>query len=127
MAANIKNDFIVINSDKKATIEPYDQTLYQRLDKNYNNFVGHELVSCHEFEQDWTSWEMHPKGDEVIILLSGKATFVLDLPESNKCIELKEEGSVIIIPKNVWHTVKTKIKTKLLFITPGENTQHKSV
>lgn len=127
MKTNLNKDVIVISPSQKATVEKCDQSLYQRLDRNYNQFVDHKLVSCHEFEQDWTNWEIHPNGDEVIVLLGGKATFILDLPDGHECTDLEEEGSVIIIPQNIWHTVKTKVKTKLLFITPGEGTRHKSV
>ncbi|NJL57754.1 hypothetical protein HC928_23450 [bacterium] len=62
----IEQDFVVLSPDKKASIEHADGTLYERLDKTYPNFIGHELISCYEFEADWTSWEVHPHGDEIV-------------------------------------------------------------
>ena len=122
---SIKNDFVVLSPDKNASVENFDEGMYARLDENYNNFRGHELVSCHEFEQDWGSWEIHPHGDEIVVLLSGRASFVLQLENGEKTVELDEAGKYVIVPRNVWHTAKTKEKTSMLFITPGEDTQHK--
>ncbi len=64
-AYSINQDFVVLSPDKSATIETADASLYQRLNQNYQGFKGHELISCHEFNEDWSSWEIHPNGDEV--------------------------------------------------------------
>jgi mannose-6-phosphate isomerase-like protein (cupin superfamily) len=70
---------------------------------------------------------MHPNGDEIVILLSGNVTFVLQLDSGEKRISLFESGSFALVPKSVWHTAKTNEKTKLLFITPGEGTQNRAI
>jgi len=33
------------------------------------DFCGEYLVSTHDFTGDWSTWEIHPKGDEVVCLL----------------------------------------------------------
>jgi len=119
------SNFAVISPQKKVTIEPVDASLYARLDENYNGFKGHELVSCHEFTTDWDSWEIHPNGDEIVVLLSGKVTFVFDLESQNEPVALTKQGDYAVVPRNVWHTAKVDEPCKVLFITPGENTQHK--
>jgi mannose-6-phosphate isomerase-like protein (cupin superfamily) len=123
---SIEKQFVVISPDKKVSIEQADQSLYSRLDDNYNQFAGHELVSCFEFSENWSSWEIHPNGDEVVLLMSGKVEFIIDLPDGLKSVELVDVGDYAIVPKNTWHTAKTSIPTKVLFITPGEGTAHKS-
>lgn len=122
---SIDKDFVVLSPEKEATVEPFDPGLYQRLDRNYDNFRGHELISCHEFSQDWGMWEVHPNGDEIVILLKGEVTFVLQLDEGEKSVCLDREGAYVIVPRNVWHTARTTVASKLLFITPGEGTQHR--
>lgn len=122
----IERDFIVLGPDKTASIERADATLYKRLDEFYNGFAGHELVSCYTFESDWSSWEVHPHGDEVVLLISGEVEFLLDTGLDVKSFRLEEQGQYLVVPKGVWHTAKTKSKAKVLFITPGEGTQHKS-
>lgn len=121
----IEENFIVLSPDKKAFVETADATLYERIDKAYQGFKGHELISCYEFESDWSSWEIHPHGDEVVILISGAVTFILQTESGENCVELKEQGQYVIVPQGTWHTAKTPVKSKLLFITPGQDTQHK--
>lgn len=122
----IENEFIVLDPDKKASIEQPDSSLYPRIEKTYNGFAGCELISCYEFEADWSSWEVHPHGDEIVMLMSGEVTFVLENPDGQTSITLLEQGHYIIVPKGTWHTAKTKGRSKVLFITPGQGTQHKS-
>ena len=121
----IKTDFIVMSPDKKATVERADAALYARLDETYNQFKDHELVAYHEFESDWRSWEVHPHGDEIVLLISGEIEFLLDEGTKQTRITLKEQGEYLIVPQGVWHTAKTKVLSQLLFITPGQGTQHK--
>ncbi|KAG1707793.1 hypothetical protein GQR58_003439 [Nymphon striatum] len=122
---NITKDFVVISPDKKATPEHFGPAFYEDLAKSYDGFKGHELISVHEFNEDWSTWEIHPKGDEVVILLSGEVTFVLQHEDGESLVTLTEEDSYVIVPKGVWHTVRTNTKSKMLFITPGEGTLNK--
>ena len=124
---NIHSDFVVMSPDKNATIEPGDAGLYQRLDENYASFAGHDLIACHEFQEDWPSWEIHPRGDELVVLLAGEARFVLQIGDVLAEIQLAESGSYVIVPKNAWHTAKIDKSAKMLFITPGEGTQNRDI
>lgn len=124
---SINHDFVVISPEKKVSIETHDETLYPRLDKTYNGFVGHELISCFEFDSDWTSWEVHPHGDEIVMLMSGRITLVLQLESGESSLELSGQGQYAIVPQGVWHTAKISVASKVLFITPGQGTQHKDI
>lgn len=73
----IDDEFVVIGPDPKVRTETFDDNLYSRIEQNYNGFKEHQLVSCHSFSEDWSNWEIHPNGDEVVMLLSGKVTLVL--------------------------------------------------
>lgn len=123
---SIEKNFVVLSPDKQATAEQVDATLYERLDKNYDGFKKHELISCYEFCSDWPSWEVHPNGDEVVVLLAGQATILLRLDTGKTPVLLAEAGAYVVVPKGVWHTAQVPEKAKLLFITPGEGTQHQS-
>ncbi|TCS43356.1 hypothetical protein BCF53_102383 [Reinekea marinisedimentorum] len=123
---NIEEEFVVLSPEKQASVQVSDALLYQRLSKEYGNFSGHELIAAYEFEKDWNTWEMHPHGDEVVLLLSGCITLILKLPQGLESFTLNRSGSYLIVPKGVWHTAATNTKSKLLFITPGEGTENKS-
>lgn len=84
------------------------------------------MVSAYEMDADWPNWEMHPAGDEVLILLKGQATFLLETADGVRQIELIA-GKTCIVPRGVWHTAKIAQPCTLLAITPGKGTQHKPV
>jgi mannose-6-phosphate isomerase-like protein (cupin superfamily) len=73
----------------------------------------------------WTSWERHPAGEELVVLLSGRADVILELPDGQQRVELRP-GQAMINPKNVWHTSDVHEPGNALFITPGAGTEHKA-
>jgi mannose-6-phosphate isomerase-like protein (cupin superfamily) len=116
---------VVIDPAHKARIEAFDDSLYARIEQHYNGFKDHQLVSCHSFSEDWSNWEIHPNGDEVLMLLSGKVTLVLGQEAKQRGLALAQPGTYVIVPKNTWHTARTDVETKMLFITSGEATVNK--
>lgn len=127
MPASINAQFVVYNPEQQARIEPADATLYQRLEQNYNGFQGHTLVSCYEFDADWANWELHPAGDEVVILLSGQATMLLQHEHGIEQIELHQANDFCLVPRNTWHRAKIAGATTMMFVTPGAGTVHRPV
>lgn len=122
---DLSTDFVVLNTAQQATIEHNDATLYARLERDYAGFKGHQLIACHSFSEDWPTWEVHPHGDEVVLLLSGSATLVLRQPDGDHALHLSAAGSYVIVPAGVLHTAKINVPTQMLFITPGQDTQNK--
>ncbi|HEY9042255.1 MAG TPA: hypothetical protein VIN66_08750 [Rheinheimera sp.] len=124
---SIDSEFVVLNPNQQASVELADGGLYQRLDSAYNGFAGHQLVSCYAFSANWPSWERHPNGDEIVILLSGQTEFILQTDDGDVSIKLSRQGEYVLVPRSVWHTARTLNRCKLLFITPGEGTEHRPV
>lgn len=107
--------------DLKATDSP---DFYQNLDVEYGGFAGHALISEHAFSSDWGTWERHPAGDEFIYLLEGQADFVCHTGDGETVTRLDTPGQFAVVPRNVWHTARTSVPTRALFVTPGAGTQH---
>lgn len=81
------------------------------------------LVTLFGFSESWTSWEMHPHGDEVVVCLRGAMTLHQEAPDGTiKTITLAENGYAINAP-GVWHTADVSGDTTALFITAGLGTQ----
>ncbi len=79
-------------------------------------------------EQDatWDTWERHPAGEEVVVLLSGRIDVVQDLDAGEKVVPL-HPGEAMINPQNVWHTARVHDPGRALFITPSRGTEHRPV
>jgi mannose-6-phosphate isomerase-like protein (cupin superfamily) len=82
------------------------------------------LLSALSMSADWTNWEMHPAGDEILFMLEGKATFVLELAAGLREIVLGA-GRLLVIPQGVWHTARLSEPSRLLAITAGAGTEHR--
>lgn len=91
----------------------------------YGDFHNEYLVSTSRFEHDWPAWEQHPNGDEIVILLKGAVDFLLETPDGLRKVEIREPGAYAFVPKGTWHTANPLEPTTMLFITPGEGTQHR--
>jgi hypothetical protein len=52
---------------------------------------------------------------------------VLDRDGMEEVTHLRDSGSYVVIPKGTWHTARTSVATKMLFITPGEGTENKVI
>jgi hypothetical protein len=107
-------------------LTPVDVTpdLYERLDRDFDAFRGHVLVAMHAFDADWPTWERHPAGDELVLLLAGAAEFLLDEAGGSRRVKLGKPGQFVVVPRNTWHTARIAEHAEMLFITPGEGTEN---
>ena len=80
------------------------------------------LLSAYHFTESWDAWEMHPAGEEVVILTSGAVDFHLEEPTGERVVELRGNGT-IIVPRGVWHTATVHEPSDMIFITRGQGTQ----
>lgn len=117
--------FAVLKPDLRVQPVGVAPGFYEALNADFDGFGGHILVAMHEFSRDWPSWERHPAGDEVVMLLSGRATMVLRTGAGEETAVLAEPGSYVVVPRGTWHTARVSEATRMLFITPGEGTEHR--
>jgi mannose-6-phosphate isomerase-like protein (cupin superfamily) len=94
------------------------ETIDERTD------LAGRLVAIFPYDSDWTSWEVHPDGDEIVVLLSGAVDLVLDLPGGHRTVELRGRGAAVV-PRGVWHTANVLAPSEALHITRGEGTAHR--
>ena len=88
--------------------------------------VEGRLVSMYTFDASWTSWEMHPAGEELVVCTAGALTLIQALPDGEHRVILRP-GEAAINPRGVWHTadVAPGAVATALFITAGVGTDHK--
>ena len=121
---DLASTFLVVEPDLRAIPVEVNADIYERLDRDFDHFQDRLLVSCHSFDSDWPTWEIHPAGDETVILLSGQADMVLDRIGTQEVLPLSDTGTCIIVPRGTWHTARISQPTRMLFITPGAGTEN---
>jgi mannose-6-phosphate isomerase-like protein (cupin superfamily) len=127
MKHDLASTFVVLQPDQRAALVQSAPGVFEELDRRFSGFKGHVLVAVFAFDADWSTWERHPAGDELVCLLSGRATLVLDQNGKHHAVELKKPGEYVLVPKGTWHTARTKVATNMLFVTPGEGTENRPV
>lgn len=124
---NLLDTYVALGPGFASTEVPVSPGVFEELDRRFDGFRGHQLVSAFRFESDWPTWEMHPAGDEVVVLVSGSAEMVLDQGGRPASTRLSAPGEYVIVPRGTWHTARISQPTMLLFVTPGEGTANAPV
>ncbi len=119
------SNFVVLDNNFKADIVPVTPELYEHIDEEYKDFSGHLLLSSYTFTEDWPTWEVHPAGDEFVVLVSGDVELVLALEDGDDVTRMNEPGTFVIVPRNTWHTARVHSPAVMLFVTPGEGTENR--
>lgn len=67
--------------------------------------------------------EMHPDGDELLHVISGKVRVSSDASPDEDLI--LGPGDTCIVPKGEWHKVSVIEESRIIHITPGPNGDHR--
>jgi mannose-6-phosphate isomerase-like protein (cupin superfamily) len=130
---DLSQNYLLLEPDGSAVLLPGGGDFWSQLmsgnatDPGIRQLMGSEhgrLLSALSMSADWTNWEMHPAGDEILFMLEGNATFLLELPDGLRDVALSA-GRLLVIPKGTWHTAKVREPARLLAITTGLGTQHR--
>ena len=82
------------------------------------------LVCVFDQPATWDSWERHPAGEEVVVLLAGRVDVIQDIDGEHRKVELRP-GEALVNPAGVWHTADVHEPGRALFITPGRGTENR--
>jgi len=85
------------------------------------------LMSAFAFTGAWETWERHPAGEELVMLLAGAVTLMLEMHDGVRTVRLVTPGAYVLVPPNTWHTASAEGESTLLFLTPGAATEHRPV
>ncbi len=125
---NLTSTFLRLRTDSLVDPLPVTADFWPKLMTGALEFRSHDrLVTMISFDRSWPNAEMHPNGDEVVCLVSGRVTMVLEIGGGEKLVELGEPGAYVVVPKGTWHTARTDVKCTMFFITAGEGTEHRQI
>jgi uncharacterized cupin superfamily protein len=83
------------------------------------------LIMVESTPADWRAWECHTEGDEIVIVLEGKAEFIQQIGGRERRTAVGP-GGTMINPAGVWHTADVQETLKAIYITPCPGTQHRA-
>jgi quercetin dioxygenase-like cupin family protein len=128
-AFDLHSTFVHLGRESTVTPLPDFAWTPEYLESYEQRFAGDgpqgRLVTLSGQVETWTSWERHPAGEELVVLLSGRVDVIQDLDDGERMIELRP-GEALINPRGVWHTSNVHEPGEALFITAGMGTEHRS-
>lgn len=125
---DIQQTYLHVQDGGTTSPLPVSATFWQDLGSgSHPQLEQGRLMSAYTFSEPWAVWERHLAGEELVMLLSGAATLVLQEPQGEREVRLETVGAFVLVPKGVWHTARTSVPTTMLFLTPGAGTEHRPV
>lgn len=124
---NLRDFALVLDPQQQIHALPAGPELYPQLDSQFNQFRDCVLLSEYTFSENWASYEIHPAGDEVLYLLSGRCELLLEQQDQLLRIPFDRPGQVQVIPKGCWHSadIIPGETCRILFVTPGEGSEQR--
>lgn len=89
--------------------------------------LGGRLVTVGHMSEDWPHWEMHPEGEELVVLLSGKVELIVERDGDELRATLERPGQAWLNRRGDWHRAIVHEPGDMLFITHGAGTEHRPV
>jgi mannose-6-phosphate isomerase-like protein (cupin superfamily) len=80
------------------------------------------LVTIHTFDSSWDSWEMHPRGEELVLCVEGSITLHQELDGVTTTVTLTA-GRAVVNPPGAWHTADVGDRCTAVFVTAGAGTE----
>src|SRR5262245_41755464 len=109
--------YIHLADGGRATALEVTPTFWQMI-ATRDDLSGGLLVSSYRFTGDWSTWERHPNGDELVIQVAGAMDFVLEEANGERTIPMRDRAAVVV-PRNVWHTARVLAPSVAIFVTRG--------
>lgn len=124
-AFTLDSTYIHLRPDERALAMEGGAKFWQGIAERRDLDQG-RLMGCTDQKGNWSHWERHPAGDEILTLLSGEMAIVLETDAGEQRATLRP-GETFIVPKGVWHRGIVTVPGRLMFVTPGAGTEHKPV
>jgi uncharacterized cupin superfamily protein len=126
MPLNPQDTYVYLGKDGAATEVPGGAQFWSLPDTDMEHYGKGWVISEFMFSESWSNWEMHPNADEFVYLLSGAVEVLLEHPEGLKTVRIEGSGAVVV-PRGIWHTARVIAPSRMLHVTQGAGTQHRSV
>lgn len=122
-ALDLTETYVHLSPDGAARPLVVDDRFWATLAERSELHAGY-LVTRGRSSADWPHWEVHPEGEELVVLLSGRVDLVLDDERRQWTVPLRA-GQAWINPRGVWHRAIVHEPADMLFITAGRGTRHR--
>lgn len=123
---DIESTFVGLGRDGETNLLEVTPSFWPDLVSGKLEVGPGRMVSGYSFDGPWDSWEVHPKGDELVVLIEGAAELRLERSDDRiDSVRVDRPGQFVFVPRGTWHTICALPTARMLFITDGEGTDHR--
>ena len=117
---DLADTYLLLDAGPGLSVVPVDENFWATIHERTDLDEG-RLVMATPMTDDWRSWEMHPDGDEVILITDGEVRVHTD-PGTPVVVRAP---NLVIMPAGTWHTMDVIEPARVVTITWGAGTQHR--
>jgi mannose-6-phosphate isomerase-like protein (cupin superfamily) len=122
----LNHTYVHLQPDGQAQRVEVDERFWATIGERTELHRGYRVTRA-TMNDDWPHWEMHPEGEELVVLLKGAMDLVLDDGARQWTVELRPGSETWINPRGVWHRGVVHQPSEVLFATAGRGTRHRPV
>jgi len=122
MGFDLENTYLALDGKGGVIPMPVTDDFWMRIDDS--PAATRSMMAIYLVEADWPQWEMHPHGEEVLVLLDGRLDMQMDDGAAQYTAEM-HAGTTLIVPAGTWHRALVRAPGKLLGFTYGPGTEHR--
>ena len=117
---DLTDTYLLLDAGPGLSMIPVDEDFWATIHERTDLDDG-RLVMASSMTADWSGWEMHPDGDEVILITEGEVRVHTD-PGTPVVVRAP---NLVIMPAGTWHTMDVIEPARVVTITWGAGTQHR--
>ena len=121
---DLETTYLSLDGAGAVAAHPVDASFWTTIDANPD--LKDTLVAVFAGDSNWGHWEMHPGGDEVLVLLEGELIMLFEQAQGESRHPMRA-GSTLVVPAGVWHRALIDRPTRLMAITYGPGSGHKPI
>jgi hypothetical protein len=125
-ALDLRRTYVSIEDEGAATPVDVTPDFWPELISGQRT-IGTWLMGANHRVTAPLTWDLHPRGECVVCLLSGAVDIVLRDGDRENVVELRAPGAAYVVPRGTWHRQVIKEPSDVMFLTAGRDTRQRPV
>lgn len=120
---DLADTYVHLENGPGVNIVPVGPDFWSTIDDRDDLAVG-RLVMAGDVTDDWDIWEMHPAGDELILVTAGRVRVHTER-EGRVATTAVGAPHLVVMSAGTWHTLDVIEPARVVTVTSGAGTEHR--
>jgi mannose-6-phosphate isomerase-like protein (cupin superfamily) len=115
LGLDLETTYLSLDGKGVVASHPVGADFWDKIDANADLLAT--MVAVFRSDADWGHWEMHPAGDEIVMLIEGEVTMIVQQGSTERRVALTP-GHAIVIPAGARHRALVACSPSLMARAP---------